>query len=95
MNITENIDDEFSRFFESLGYQISWDFDRRSRWYEILDPDTGKLLCQVDIGTPVSDFLEDLEQFVCGKDGTSSHDYVCNFVSDDAMNAIYQRVTSK
>ena len=92
MNIYEDVNDEFSQYFRGLGYVVSWDFNKQGRWYEILDPITSKMLCQVDLGTPLVYFLEDLEQFVQGKEGTSPSDYVCAFASDDAMNAIYHKI---
>jgi hypothetical protein len=39
MNILDNIDDEFARYFHKLGYAVTWDFAKRGRrrWYEIFD----------------------------------------------------------
>jgi hypothetical protein len=68
-----DIDDEFARYFRARGLVVTWDFNRRQteRWYEILK--NGKLLMQVDMGTPLAAFLEDLPHFARGEDqGTSA-----------------------
>ena len=54
--LVSDIDDEFSRFFRGLGYDVTWDFSRNERdcWYEILDGD--RMICQVDFGVWTLEF---------------------------------------
>jgi len=89
VNPLADVDDEFARYFRSLGYVVTWDFNRTERWYEILD---GKrMLCQVDIGVPIAHFLEDMALFAQGiRKGTSASIYTANGEPED-FKAIYER----
>lgn len=56
--------DEVSEYFESLGYEVSWDFNTRSgeRWWEIIDKDGG-MIVQIDMGVPLKYVIEDISCF--------------------------------
>jgi hypothetical protein len=74
-DLLSEVNDDFARFFRSLGYTVTWDFDRRSseQWYELLDGE--HLVCQVDRGVPLAHFLEDLPAILEGRRGTSESNY--------------------
>jgi hypothetical protein len=75
MNIVDDVKDDFADYFRARGLEVTWDHsrDRRQQWYEILIPKGGKqLMVQVDMGTPLAAFLEDLPCFAQSKHGTSS-----------------------
>jgi hypothetical protein len=72
-DLSKSVDDEVARFFQSLGYEVDWDFDSKGRWYEIGD-DKG-VFCQIDSGVPLAHIIEDMACFADGKDGTSASDY--------------------
>ena len=78
-NLDQDVDDEVSQYFRNLGFGVTWDFsrDHRECWYEILDTH-GRLLCQIDMGTPLAAVLEDLPLLTAGKPGTSTMDYTIN-----------------
>lgn len=73
MHSLVEVDDEFTRFFRALGYTVTWDYDARGRWYEIVDEHG--LLCQIDCEAPLADFLEDLPALATGQSGTSAAAY--------------------
>ena len=53
----------FADFFRKIGYAVTWDRDRVSKWHEIYEYENGEtksLVCQIDFGVPLRDFLEDL-----------------------------------
>jgi hypothetical protein len=56
----QDVNDEVSSYFRGLGFEVTWDFSKRSghRWYEIYDGRT--LLCQIDMGVPLASILLDL-----------------------------------
>lgn len=84
------VDDEFSRYFRSLGYRVDWDYDRRgAKWYEILCD--GHLICQVDYGVSLAHFLEDLPSLAADQPGTSASDYEVRCSLED-MRGLRDRV---
>lgn len=56
----QDVDDEVSRYFRSLGFEITWDFrhENRTRWYEIFVD--GELVAQIDFGVPLARLIEDM-----------------------------------
>jgi hypothetical protein len=54
-------------FFRSLGYEVDWDFSKRTgkKWYEILDGD--RMVFQIDEWATVEEFLRDLPAFAAGE----------------------------
>jgi hypothetical protein len=66
VNTFSEVHDEFADFFRCLGFIVTWDFSKRTgdHWYEIYAGQ--ELLCQVDFGVPLGDFLEDLRHFARG-----------------------------
>jgi hypothetical protein len=85
----QNINSEFIQYFEKIGFTITWDCKGYQRWHEIMDGE--KLLCQVDFGVPLADFLEDLPHFANGEPGTSATEYTASGTRK-TLKAIYQRV---
>lgn len=78
MSPFDSVNDEITRFFESLGYGTSWDFERKSgaRWYEVLKDDV--LVAQIDMHAPLADLIEDMSAWHEGKpspDRPGSADY--------------------
>lgn len=73
------VDDDVTRYFKSLDYKVDWDFNRRSSayWYEICDS-SGGLICQIGMGVPLTDIIEDLTAMAAGLPGTSKSDYIIN-----------------
>lgn len=78
--VCAKVDDGFAQFFREHGFEVDWDFSKRdgARWYEIsID---GKMLCQVDMHTPLVEFLADLPVFAAGDQSTrgiGKTDYEC------------------
>jgi hypothetical protein len=73
MNITEalsDVHDDFAEFWRGLGFVVTWDYDRKGKWYEILSGD--RLLLQVDFEVTLTAFVEDLPLLAEGKNGTSN-----------------------
>lgn len=81
MNPLEEINDPVAAFFRALGYTVTWDANKSTRWYEILADN--QIVCQIDIGPPLADIVEDLTQLAAGRPGTSKSDYVINVGSGD------------
>lgn len=88
---------DIEEYFERLGYLVGWDENRKlgERWWEIIDPKTNKMFCQIDMGVPIEAIIED---FICLRENrktTSSHDYKINApISsefDELLNKIYEQ----
>jgi hypothetical protein len=84
LDVLCEVDDDFARFFRSLGYTVTWDFDRRRTeyWYEILDGE--HMVCQVDYGVPLAHFLEDLPALAEDRRGTSASNYTVSCSPSEA-----------
>lgn len=75
-DLLEEVDDEFARYFRGLGYDVTWDCNRRGRWYEV---SRGKVVvCQVDLHVSLGTFLADLPDHLAGRPGSSGETYVLN-----------------
>lgn len=88
------IKDEITDYFESLGYKTTWDCNTRQgiEWYEILEDN--HLVCQIDIGVPLADLIEDMLCWEQDKEGTSkSNNTVCHEKSDPRWKELLKRVT--
>lgn len=73
---------EIPEYFKKLGYQVTWDFNNLSRWWEILKDK--QLIVQFDMDIPLSAILEDFKCFYEGKNkGTSTYDYHINIGSGE------------
>lgn len=92
LNISSEVDDEVSNYFRGLGYEVSWDFSKRTghHWYEIYDG--GKQIAQIDFGIPLTALLEDLAQFAVDKDGTSPYTYEVRGTPEN-FAAIWKRIS--
>jgi hypothetical protein len=90
---TQEKDGEVRDYFEKLGYDVSWDFNKRSgeRWWEISNKN-GKLIVQIDMDVPLSDIVEDICQFHQGKLGTSKSDYELSGPESDEMDKLWKEV---
>ncbi len=71
-------DTKVTTYFETLGYEVTWDYNRRAgeEWHEICDKDG--TVAQIDTGVPLADIVEDLTRMAAGKKGTSKSDYQIN-----------------
>ena len=88
------ISEEFKTFFERIGCIVTWDCSlREGYWHEIYIDN--ELICQVDMNTPLSAFLEDLPLLAKGKDGTSSSNYTCNCDSDEKLERLQKKIESR
>jgi hypothetical protein len=94
MDPRTEIDDEFARYFRKRGLHVAWDFDKRSgdHWYELYDD--GGLVCQVDFGTPLSEFIADIPHFIAGRPGVGLADYECRCPDLTRLRAIYERISA-
>ncbi len=92
---TISVNDEFVRFFESLGYGVSFEGrrDTGERWHEVYDRDG--LICQVSFGTPLAEFLVDLPLLIDGKPGIGSTDYLCSCEDSERLRTLLVRATRK
>jgi hypothetical protein len=90
--LIEPIDDEFARYFRALGYEVTWDFQRKTgeHWYEIYEG--GVLLCQISKKAPLAEFLDDLPHFAEGRRGVGPTDYWIACEDDEKLRAIATRV---
>lgn len=84
----------FARFFELLGYGVTYEGRQETgeRWHEIYD-DNG-LICQVLFGTPLAEFLADLPYLVEGKPGIGPTDYWCACEKRQKLHELLARVRS-
>ncbi len=48
--------------FKALGYKISWDYSRSDglHWHEIIDPESNRLVLQIEFGISKESFLKEL-----------------------------------
>lgn len=68
-------DAKVTAYFEALGYTVGWDQNRtHGSWHEIKDS-KGDLICQIDMGVPLADIVEDMTAMAAGRPGTSGSDY--------------------
>lgn len=72
---TLNMSKEITNFFEGLGYKVGWNCNYRigKTWHEISN-DKG-LVCQIDMGVPLSNIIIDFQCFHLGVAPTSNIDY--------------------
>jgi hypothetical protein len=82
------INDDVAAYFRSLGFTVTWDFDKRTglHWYEIYEDD--KLLAQIDFGAPLADIQEDLPLLVADKPGTSKSTWEVRGPIDDLRRLV-------
>lgn len=87
-------DGEVSRYFEKMGYRVSWDMNTRAgeKWWEIFDKKTGQLIVQIDMGVPLADIIEDICCFHKDKDGTSKSDYKISGEPSPMMKNFFKKV---
>jgi hypothetical protein len=81
------------KFFEQLGYKVSWDISMRlgKVWWEILTPD-GELICQIDKGVKLKYIIEDLKCFAEGKSGTSPVDYAICAPESEEFDTLLEKI---
>lgn len=83
---------EFEEYFISLGYKVSYDWNRAGeKWWELYD---NGLVAQIDMGVPLKDILMDLCQIHLGKPGVSKSDYkVCGNGPkfDEMLKRVYEK----
>jgi hypothetical protein len=95
MNPLQEVKDNVTEYFSGLGYQVTWDFSRRTgeEWYEIMEDD--ELVAQIDKGVPLADIIEDLLCLHRGlKKGTSKSDYKISTGDEDDQSA-FKRLLEK
>lgn len=97
MNPFSEIDDDFARFFRQRGVTVTWDFDRSTglHWYEL--GDERGLICQVDFGVPLEEFLADLPHFVEEREGVGPTSYTCCCPPENTerLRALCERVSCR
>lgn len=67
--------DPYVLYFTRLGYTVSWDMNTRQglKWYEISE--AGEMACQIDMGIPLEDAIEDITCWAQGREATSKSNY--------------------
>jgi hypothetical protein len=92
VELGKEVDDEVSRYFRSLGYTVTWDFNRQraEKWYELLDGD--RIVLQVDFNVPLACILEDILLMADGKPGTSNRDYTIACERDADLKEAVRRI---
>lgn len=55
--LDKNDNCEFAKFFKNLGYEYSWDYDRKGHWHELYKD--GKLILQVEM-VPLKQIVDDM-----------------------------------
>lgn len=73
--------DEVKDYFIKMGYEVGWDFSKRTGqiWHEINLPQNGKTVVQIDVGVPLDAIRADLAYFADypeATEGISTIDYV-------------------
>ena len=94
--LSTGVDDDVVRYVRALWFEVTWDMSmrRRQRWYEIYDGD--RLLCQIDMGIPLANILEDLPHMAEGRVGTSAGpDYEVTCDEDAKLKLICRRIEEK
>jgi len=58
--VVSEVKDDVAKYFRLIGFEVTWDFDKRTglRWYEIYDGD--EQLVQIDFGVPLAELLTEL-----------------------------------
>jgi hypothetical protein len=77
--------DPLSQFFKERGWDATWDFDNKGYWHEVSYK--GKLIIQVEFGTPVDDMLESLKRLVPEFDASIMDDTSLRCLYDVIMTA--------
>ena len=89
---------KIKKFFEDLGYHVSWDFSNRygGFWWEFLD-DNREIIAQIDMGVSLEYIVEDLCCFHLGNnkgiDRPDKPDYKVNGVGDqfdEMLKKVYE-----
>jgi len=88
----QEVNDEVTYFFESLGYDVTWDFSEHTGkyWYEIFKD--GCLIAQIDMGVPLRCIVQDLSGYADGKKSTSDVDYEIRGPKNKEMKELYRKV---
>lgn len=79
-------------FFESLGYEVTWDYNRRDAWWEIMD--ASGMICQIDTYVPLSAIKADMACFYAGKEeGTSTVEWECRGPQNERLEELFRKVS--
>jgi hypothetical protein len=72
-----------SKFFKDRGWSVTWDFDNKGRWFEIMY--NGKIIMQIEEDVSINEFIKTVKDFVPSFNSDlldpSSLDEVNKFVS--------------
>jgi hypothetical protein len=92
MDPLKKVSNDVTKYFESLGYEVDWDFSAitREKWYELMLD--GKLILQLDFNAPLKEFFADLPRFIQGKGGNGPTDYSIRANSDKSLGELYKRM---
>jgi len=87
---------DFEAYFKGLGYNISWDCSRKTgeSWWEILDPQTDRLILQIDNGVPLNVIIGDLVEYHTGIKSTVPYGkkYKMSGPETEATANLYRKV---
>ncbi len=91
LNLGDRVDDEISNYFRSIGFQVTWDFNRTARkeWYEIMDD--GVTILQIDFTATLDSIKEDFPLLAQGLPGTSNVDWEVRG-TDEAIQHVVARM---
>lgn len=86
--------DPYVLYFTRLGYTVSWDMNTRQglEWYEIFE--AGTLVCQIDMGIPLADAIEDITCWAQGREATSKSNYAVIAPDCAATDRLFSKVAA-
>jgi len=96
-SLCPNADASFERYFEDLGYRVSWEgrMETGERWYEIFDD--GRLALQVSMPPPpVAELITDLPHLIEKRNGVGPSNYwIASGKNTNALRELLRRATSQ
>lgn len=74
-----------------MGYDVGSDGKRYGQqWWEIWKDD--ELVCQIDMGVPLQDIVDDITQWHLGKDGVSKSEWTLSGPETPALKDLFRKV---
>ncbi len=89
----KNTDCDVAKYFQNLGYQYSWDFDKTLRWHEIFKDNS--MVLQVEMGIPLDIIIKDMatieevdNTYFVATPNFNSYVEICNKVREFESNKL-------
>lgn len=85
---------DIKKYFENLGYIVDWDFSRtlREEWWEIIHPNTNRLICQIDKHPSLESVIEDLICLRENRETTSKENYKINAPNSKEFDELLEKI---